>query len=442
MFEALPVPAMVLLGLLLVGLAMGLPVAFTLGGAATVFIMLFYDPTKWAVVYFQVWKSINTFPLVAIPLFIFMGAVLERSGLAEELFEAIYRWFGGIRGGLAMGTVVICAIFAACTGITGAATVTMGYIALPAMLKRGYKKDLAVGAVAGGGTLGPIIPPSVPLIMIGLFGMVSIGGLFMAGFFSGLLCAFIMIAIIAVRCLFNPELGPAVPKEDRASWGAKFASLRGVVLPGLLVLVVLGSIFSGIATPTEAASVGAAGALVCAGIHRRLDWATFREATMRGFRSSVFIGWIIFGAYAFNSAFGMSGASAFVTDFLLGMPGRWGAIIAAIVLLLIVGMFMTTTVIVMIASPILFPVIKELGFNPFWFGTLMVIAQLVGYISPPFGYNLFYMRGIVPEIDPSITMTDIFRCVIPYIIALCSAIVIIMVFPPIATWLPSLLLGR
>ena len=213
--------SLILVGLLILGLGLGVPVAFTLLGSAGLLIFVFFGWKSAASIYWMMFAGMNTFVLAAIPLFIFMGVVLERSGIAEQLFDAMYKWLGRLRGGLAVGTIVICAIFAACTGIVGAAVVTMAYVALPAMLKRGYKKDLAIGAVTGGGTLGPLIPPSVPMITLGLFGQVSIGGLFMSGVFSGLLVAFVMVLIILVRCyFFDPELGPSLPKE-RASAGKR-----------------------------------------------------------------------------------------------------------------------------------------------------------------------------------------------------------------------------
>lgn len=431
----------ILVGLLLFSMALGLPVAFALGGSATVFLLIFWGWTGVNTAFLKVWTGMNTFVLAAIPLFIFMGIILERSGIAEELYDAVHKWLGGLRGGLAIGTIIICAIFAACTGITGAATVTMGYIALPAMLKRGYKKDLALGAVTGGGTLGPLIPPSVNFVFIGLFGLTSIGGLFAAGVFSGLLVAILMIIGIFIRCYFiDPELGPGVPPEERASWREKFVSLRGLILPILLIMAVLGSIVSGAATPTEGAGIGAFGSLLCAAVHRKLSWQVFKQSTLRAFRVSVYIMIIAYGAFAFNGAFAKSGGAPLVTDVILGVPGgRWAPVIAMMVLILILGTFMELSPVTMIMAPIMFPIIRALGFSDIWFGTLWCIAGLTGFISPPFGYNLFYMRGIVPDIDPTITMGNIYRSVIPYVIALVSGGIIIMLFPPIATWLPSVL---
>jgi len=252
-----------------------------------------------------------------------------------------------------------------------------------------------------------------------------------------------MIIIIAIRCHFDPSLGPEVPPEERPSWGEKLASLRGTILPALLILAVLGSIFSGIATPTEGAGIGALGSLLCAGVHRKLSWKVFHASVIRGFRVSVYIMFICFGAYAFNAAFAISGSGPLITNAILSIPGgRWAPVIAMIVLILILGTFMELGPITMIMAPIMFPIVRELGFSDIWFGTLWCIAGLVGFISPPFGYNLFYMRGIVPDIDKSITMGNIYHSVIPYVIALVASITIIALFPPIATWLPSVLFRR
>ena len=433
--------SLILFGLMLIGILSGLHVSFVLAASATVFLYLLMGPPGLALVYLRVWKVTTMFVLAAIPMFVFMGVMLERSGIAEELFDAIYKWFGGLRGGLAMGTIVICAIFAACTGILGAALVTMAYIALPAMLNKNYKKDLALGAVTGGSVLGPTIPPSVPLITMGLFGMTSIGGLFAAGLGAGIVVAIFMIIIIAVRCYLLPggeELGPPIPKEERASWGEKFKSLRGLILPGILIIAVLGSIFSGIATPTEAAGVGAFGAVVCAVIHRRLTWTVWKEATIRTFRTTGMVMWIVLGAYAFSGAFGLCGGAQLVIDTLGGLGGHMPFLLILAVTI-VLGFFMPIGALCMITAPIIFPVCDAVGVSRFWFGAVWLLARETAPISPPFGFCLFYMRGLLPDVAPGATMGNVYKSVFPYIIALVLGIVVIWVFPPIATWLPGLM---
>ena len=253
-------------------LALGLPVAFVLGGLATVFTAVFWGPESLFIIVARTFSMMSTTTLVAAPLFVLMATVLERSGVAEGLYEMMYRWSGGLRGGLAVGTVLACTLIAAMSGIASTGVVVMGVMALPAMLKRGYDKRLATGCILAGGVLGPLIPPSISLVLYGTIAQVSIGGLFAGGMGAGILCSFLIIAYILIRCYINPELGPPIPPEERFDLKAKVASLKGVILPLLLIGAVLGSIYSGIATPTEAAAVGALGAFICSAIHRRLNW--------------------------------------------------------------------------------------------------------------------------------------------------------------------------
>lgn len=428
-----------LFGFLLVGLALGLPLTFTLGGIGTIAIFFLWGPQALFVVIARSFGIMQSFMLVAIPLFIFMGIVLERSGLGDDLYATMQHWLGPLRGGLAIGTVIICAVFAAMTGISGAATVTMGVISLPAMLRRKYDPMLAVGSISAGGALGILIPPSVIMIIYGLLAEESVGGLFAGGVFPGLLLTFLFIVYIGIRAAIQPKLAPALPDEERATWREKFVSLRAVILPILLVVMVLGSIFSGIASPSEAAAVGAAGSLVCAAVYRKLTWGLIKEACTRAFKLNCMVLWIIIGASAFTGVYTAIGAPELARQIIEAMEvNRWLILAVIQSTYFILGMFLDPTGILMITVPIYVPVIKALGFDTLWFGVLFVMNMEMAFLTPPFGFNLFYMKAIVPK---SITMGDIYRSIIPFVGLQAVGLALVIIFPQIALWLPSVLIG-
>jgi tripartite ATP-independent transporter DctM subunit len=419
---------------LFVFLAFGLPLSFVLGGVSIVFIYFTWGPEAFYMVAAQTWGAMNKFTLVAIPLFIFMAMILERSGVANDLYDMMYLWFGPVRGGLAIGTVVICAIFAAMCGISGAAVVSMGTIALPSMLRRNYDKLLAVGCINSGGGWGILIPPSVIMILYALISGESVGKLFAGGVFPGLLLLVLVSGYIAIRCYFQPHLGPALPPKERGDWKRKLAAFRAVLLPMIIVLLVLGSIIGGITTPTEAAAMGVLGALISALVYRQLTWKLVVEACIRTLRLTGMIMWILFGAYCFSAAYHGMGAPHFIEDVMQYIPGGpWGTIIFIQVVIFILAMVLDPAGIMMITVPIFLPFVTAHGFDPLWFGILFTINMEIGYMTPPFGFNLFYLKGIVP---PSITMGDIYRSVIPFTIVESTGLAIVMIFPKIATWLP------
>ena len=426
-------------GALLFFLVLGLPLAFVLGGVSVVFLYFTWGVDSFYLVAAKMWDSMNSFTLVAIPLFVFMAMVLERAGIAHDLYRMMHIWWGGLRGGLAIGTVGICTIFAAMCGISGAAVVTMGTIALPAMLERKYDKELALGCINAGGGLGILIPPSILMILYALITGVSVGKLFAAGLLPGLLLALLLSLYIAVRCYFQPQLGPSLPKEERGDWGERFVALRAVILPILVVLMVLGSIVGGIATPTEAAAMGVLGALISAGVHRRLSWGMIRESSVRTLRLTAMIMWILFAAHAFSAAYQSMGAQALIADMMGNIPGGpWGTLITIQIILLFLGMVLDPVGIMLITLPVFLPIVTAAGFDPIWFGILFIINMEIGYMTPPFGFNLFYLKGIVP---PGITMSDIYRSVVPYTVVEIIGLGIIMAFPGIALWLPSIVLN-
>lgn len=422
-------------GSLLVFLLLGLPLAFVLGGVSVIFLYFTWGIDSFYMVASQMWGSMNSFTLVAIPLFVLMAMILEKTGVAQDLYRMMHLWWGGVRGGLAIGTVAICTIFAAMVGISGAAVVTMGTIALPAMLARGYDKRLAIGCISAGGGLGILIPPSVLMILYSLITGVSVGKLFAAGVIPGIMLAILLGLYIYIRCRLQPELGPALPPEERGDWAEKLRALRAVILPMLIVAMVLGSILFGLATPTEAAAVGVLGSLISAALHRQLSWPLMSESLLRTLRLTGMIIWILFAAHAFSAAYQGMGAQSFIEGLMTHIPGgKWGTIIFIQIVLFLLGMVLDPVGIMLITLPVFLPVVTALGFDPIWFGIMFIINMEIGYQTPPFGFNLFYLKGIVPK---GITMGDIYSSVVPYTLVMIFGLILVMIFPGLATWLPS-----
>ena len=423
-------------GSLLFFLVLGLPLTFVLGGVSVIFLYFTWGPDAFYMVASQIWSTMGNFTLVAIPLFVFMAMVLERTGVAKDLYRMMYLWWGGLRGGLAIGTLAICAIFAAMCGISGAAVVAMGTIALPSMLERGYDKRMVLGCINTGGGWGILIPPSILMILYSLITGVSVGQMFAAGVLPGILLMVLTCAYIIIRCYFQPDLAPALPKEERASWGEKMTALRAVILQILIVFMVLGSIILGVTTPTEAAAMGVLGALISALVYRRMSWELMRDAALRTFKLTGMIMWILFAAHAFSAAYQSMGAQEMIQGLITGIPGGpWAIIITMMLIVFLLAMVLDPVGIMLITLPVFLPVVKALGFDPVWFGILFVINMEIGYMTPPFGFNLFYLKGVVP---PSITMKDIYVSVIPFVLVEIVGIALIMMFPEIATYLPDL----
>ena len=361
---------------------------------------------------------------------------MERSGIAEALFDSMYLWSGRVRGGLAIGTVGICAIFAAMCGVAGAACIAMGMIALPAMRKRGYDKYLAMGSIAAPATLGILIPPSVVMIFLGILGEVSVGKLFMGGIIPGLMLAGLFSIYIVVLGLIRPRSCPAI--DEQYSLKAKIVSLKAVILPIIIIFSVLGSIFAGAATPTEAAAVGFTAVFIAAAINGKFSWKLVKETATGTFRICGMALWIAFGALAFAATFHALGGVDFIRDILLGMQvSRWFILIGILAIVIFLGMFIDPGGIIWIVCPVAYPIVKALGFDLVWFTILMVIGVMLGYITPPFGFNLFYLKAIVP---PDITIGDIYRSVLPFIIIMLVGLIIVMIFPQLALWLPNLMI--
>ncbi len=426
---------LLLFGALLLLLALGLPLSFVLGGVGMVGCYFLWGEKGLFIAAAQAYGAMGKFTLLAIPLFIFMAMILERAGVAEDLYTMMHRWMGPLRGGLAIGTVLICTIFAAMAGISGAATVSMGLIALPAMLKRNYDKVIAMGSISGGGALGILIPPSVPMILYATLTGESVGGLFAGGIFPGILLAFLFVLYIGIRCFFQPALGPALPEEERATWEEKFSSLKAVVLPIIIIIMVLGSIYGGVCTATEAAALGVLGATISAAVYRKLTWVLIKEACYRTANLTTMIIWILIGAYCFTSVYTATGAHELMEHLLLSIPGgRYAILFTMQAVFFILGCILDPAGIIMICTPVFVPVIESLGFDPLWFGVLFIMNMEMGYLTPPFGFNLFYMKAIAP---PGVTMGDIYRSIIPFVTLQGLGLIIVIIFPEIALWLPA-----
>lgn len=436
-FLSIEVLTALFFGLLFLFIMLGAPLAFVLGGLSVIFLYFEKGPVAFYLIASKMWDLMETSSLIAIPLYVFMAMILERSGVAHDLFRMMHLWWGGVRGGLAFGTVAICTIFAAMSGISGAAVVTMGTIALPQMLARGYDKRLALGSIAAGGGWGILIPPSILMVLYALISEVSVGKLFAAGVMPGLLLFGLVSVYIVVRCWLQPSMGPALPVEERASWPEKLAALRAVVLPILIILMVLGAIFSGIATVTEAAAVGVLGALLASVVNRKLTWRVVSDASLRTFRLTTIITWIVFAAHAYSTAYTAMGAEAFITDLTELIPGgKWGALLFMMTVLFLLGMVLDPVGIMLITLPVFLPLVALHGFDPIWFGILFVVMMEISYMTPPFGFNLFYLRSVAP---PEVSMKDIYWSVGPYTVVELLGLLLIVLFPAIALWLPNLL---
>ncbi len=442
MYEALSIEVLTVLffGLLFAFIMLGVPLTFVLGGLSVIFLYFEQGPIAFYLIASKMWDLMETSSLIAIPLYVFMAMLLERSGVAHDLYRMMHLWWGGLRGGLAIGTVLICTIFAAMSGISGAAVVTMGTIALPQMLDRGYDKRLALGAINAGGGWGILIPPSILMVLYALITEVSIGKLFAAGVGPGLLLFALVSIYIGVRCWFQPHLGPSLPAEERADWGEKLRALRAVFLPVFIIFIVLGAIFAGFATVTEAAAVGVFGALVASAVNRRLSWKGVSEAVLRTFRLTTIITWIVFAAHAYSTAYTAMGAEAFITGLTEQIPGgKWGALGFMMFVLFILGMVLDPVGIMLITLPVFLPLVKLHGFDEIWFGILFVVMMEISYMTPPFGFNLFYLRSVAP---PGVTMKDIYWSVGPYTVVELTGLFLIVLFPAIALWLPEYLFLR
>ena len=414
----------------------GVPLAFATGAVAVVFAYALFGLPGLTLIISRVFTLMGNYVLVSVPLFIFMACVLERAGVADAIFRAVHVWFGGVPGGLAVAVIFSCALMATMVGVIGAEIVTMGVIALPAMLSRGYDKRIALGSICAGGGLATLIPPSVVFILYGLTAGVSIGQLYMAGVVPGLLLAGSYCAYIIARCAISPELAPPAPPEERERpLREKLAMLGDLIIPGMVALMVLGSLYLGIATPTEAAGVGVVGALLAMVVNGRMSLANLRHAIEETTKVTVMLYWLFFGSSALIGVYTLAGGTRLIQDTMTSLPLEPIYIIVMFqIIWIILGCFIDWIGILFLTAPIFVPIAEKLGFDLVWLGVLFCLNMQISYISPPFGPAAFYLKGVTP---PGITLSQIFGSIWPYLILQIAVLAIVMAFPQIALWLPS-----
>ena len=429
--------AVIMLFVVIAVLLLGYPVAFSLGAVAFLFGSIFLEFNDFSALPMRIWGIMTNFTLLAVPLFVFMGVLLEKSGLAEQLLETMSELFGKLRGGMGVSIVVVGALLAATTGVVGATVVTMTVIALPVMLKHGYKTELATGSIAAAGTLGQIIPPSIILVLLGDVIGVPVGRLFMGAVTPGLILILLFIIYILFIARIKPHYAPpaTVSAEDRKDLFLRV--LKSLVPPLFLVVAVLGSIFFGFASPTESAAIGALGALVLAAIHKKLDLDNLQDSMRSTLKMTSMVFLILVGATAFGLVFRGMGGDDIVERALTGLPGgEWGFLFVSMLLLFILGFFLDFIEITFIVVPILAPIAAMLGIDLMWFAVLIAMNLQTSFLTPPFGFSLFYLKAAAP---PDVRMQKIYRGIIPFVIIQVVTLAILIIFPELTLWLPDLM---
>ena len=426
---------------LLIALFLGFPVAFSMMGVALFFgLMTFGDS-----VIFQFVQKVNdvasNFVLAAVPLFVFMGSMMERSGIAERLFEAVHLWTRRLPGGLALGTIIMCVIFAASTGVIGATESVVGLLAIPVMMKYAYDRGLISGTICAGGSLGTIIPPSVVVVVLGPVADVSVGDLFVGMIFPGLIMAATYLVYILGRCILDPKAGPRLPRDD--SEPALVEKIRisiiALVPPVLMIFAVLGSIMLGWAAPTEAAGLGAFGAVLLTLMYRSFTLGVLKEALVKTLKVTCMIMLILLGGNMFAGVFVGSGGVSLANQLIEAANlSPWATLLIFLLISFIAGFFLDWISVLLIFIPVFMPLINGYGFDPVWFCILFLIVIQTSYLTPPMAPAIFYLRGISP---PEITLNHMFKGVVPFILLQLITLGVVMSFPSIALWLPSKLLG-
>ncbi len=433
--------ALIMFPVLLLALFIGFPVAFSMMGVALVFGYLTFD----SAVIFQFAQKVDAvasnFVLAAVPLFIFMGAMLERSGIAEKLFEAVHLWTRRLPGGLAVGTVVMCVIFAASSGVIGATETVVGLLAIPVMMRYAYDKGLISGTICAGGSLGTIIPPSVVVVVLGPVADVSVGDLFVGMVFPGLLMAGLYIAYILVRCTVDPRAGPRIPPSpDEPPLLARIhVTLVALAPPVAMITAVLGSIMFGLAAPTEAAALGALGSIILAILYRRFSLAVLNEAVLKTLKVTCMIFLILLGGNMFAGVFVGSGGIALAQDLIQqAQLTPWMTLAVFLFICFAAGFVLDWISVLLIFIPVFMPIVESMGFDPVWFCVMFLVVIQTSYLTPPMAPAIFYLRGISP---PEITLRHMFSGVVPFILLQLICLAIVGYFPQMVLWLPAQLLG-
>jgi tripartite ATP-independent transporter DctM subunit len=435
--------ALLMFASMLLLLATGQRVFGAIGFVATAFALALWGEGGFEMPFNASFVLLNWYPLVTLPMFIYMGYMLAESGIAEDLYRMFHVWAGPVPGGLAIGTILLMVVISAMNGLSVAGLAIGATIALPELLRRGYDKIMVTGVIQAGSTLGILVPPSVVLILYGMIARQPIGQLWMAGVFPGLLLAGLFIAYIGIRCWIQPHLGPALPLEERRqiSWGEKFRLLGAGIIPLLIFFLMTGLFLLGVTSLVESSAIGAAAATITAVLRRRLTWQVMEDTIRKTLSVSCMFLWIILAALCFGAVFDGLGAVQAIRFLFLdewGL-GPWEVIILMQLTYLIMGMFLDDTAMLVIVAPLYVPLVAALGFDLIWYGVLYTISCQIAYMTPPFGYNLFLMRAMAPK---EITLADIYRSIIPFVLVMALGMAIIMAFPQIALWLPQWYYGR
>lgn len=435
MTEAL---ALVLFALVFVLLLAGFPVAFTLGGISVIFGLLTLGTDFFYLLPLRVFGTMGNYVLIAVPLFIFMGMMLEKSGIAESLLETMALLFGKLKGGLAIAVVIVGAMLAASTGIVGATVITMGLISLPTMLKRGYSTELATGTIAASGTLGQIIPPSVVLVLLGSVLNVSVGDLFLAAAVPGVVLVVLYVVYILVISQLKPSVAPSMPTKEIAQFRQKGMMLKifkAFLLPFLLIFAVLGSIFAGIASPTEAAAVGAGGATLLTIFQGKFNMSILKEVMKETTHLTCMVFIILVGATAFSLVFrGLEGDTYFINLIENAQLTPQSFLLLVMAAVFVAGFFIDFIEIIFIIVPVVAPIFLVLEIDLIWVGILIALNLQTSFLTPPFGFSLFYLKGVAP---PQVTTMQLYRGIIPFVIIQMILLVLIILFPEIISWFPN-----
>ncbi|WP_408011341.1 TRAP transporter large permease subunit [Pseudalkalibacillus sp. A8] len=433
-FEYAPI-AMFLLLLLL--LFLGVPIAFSLAFVGVFFALIMWGIDSTSLLASAVWGVMNNFTLIAIPLFILMSVLLEKTNIIADLFDSVYKWSGRLRGGLAIAAIVVGAIIGAISGVVAAGVIGLGLIALPQMMKYKYNENLSLGSIMAGGTLGQLIPPSLNMVVYGAITGVSVSSLFAGGLGAGYLLIFLFIIYILIQAYRREDMAPALAKEDRATFREKVESLKSIALPILLIIIVLGSIFTGMATPTEGAAVGVFGTILIGLGTKRLDWKKTKESINESTKMTGMVGWILIGAASFSAVFSGVGGNQFVAEMAQVVPGgKWGVLFFSLAFIILLGMFLETMALIMLAAPIISPVIVNAGFDPLWWAVVFMVVLQMAFLTPPFGFAIFYLKSAV---GAKVGIDKIYRATIPFIMIQLIVAIILIIFPMLAVWLPNLL---
>lgn len=430
--------SLVLIALLLSQMAIGVPLAFATGSTAVILALTLFGADSLLLVVNRMQDMMGNHTLVAVPLFVMMGVLLERGGVTEQLFRVLQLWVGRLPGGLAVGVVIAGAILAAMVGIAGAEIVTLGLVALPALLRRGYDKSLSLGVICASGSLGSMIPPSIVLIVYGLVASTPITDLFAAALLPGLLLAFVYCIYIVVLCKLRPEAAPPA-EHSSLSIRERLTASTPVFFPLLVIFSVLGSIYGGIATPTEAAAIGTTGALIAAALNRRLSLEIVIQSIRQTGSAIGMVVWIFFGANALISVYALVGGLSYINNLVLGLDlSPMGVLLVMLCALFVLGMLLDWIAITLLTMPIFVPIITSLGFDPVWFGIVFCLIMQTAYLTPPFGPAAFYLKSVAP---PGISLGDIFRSVLPFLLLQVLVVALVVVFPNLVMWLPRSIPG-